>query len=216
MRDSTTRRDFLRGTATATAAATATAVGASAAATPAAAQSETDLDAWFDGVENYDGVEDMTGEDEVTIEVGAQGNGGGFAFGPAAVRIDPGTTVVWEWTGVGGSHNVATKDGAFESEMTDEEGHTFEYTADEEGVFRYVCVPHESMGMKGALVVGDTEVGAAASGGWSGTEISPGLAAVGGSVLLGILSPIAFAAFLFGRGSEEPATDAHRPELPTE
>lgn len=146
------RRAFLRGAAGAATAATCTA----AASSPAVAQSsQSAFDGWFENVSNYDGVVDMTGNSEVTISVGAQGNDGNFAFGPAAVRVDPGTTVVWEWTGDGGSHNVVAEDGSFESEMASEQGHTFERTFDEEGVFKYACSPHKAMGMKGAIVVGD-------------------------------------------------------------
>jgi len=60
----------------------------------------------------------------VTVEVGTEANGGNFGFGPAAVRVDPGTTVTWEW--VAGSHNVEAEDGSFESELTDETGFTFD------------------------------------------------------------------------------------------
>nr|WP_135806615.1 halocyanin domain-containing protein [Halorussus marinus] len=198
----TTRRDFLKGAATATAAT----VGAGAAAGGATAQSDADLSAWFEDVGNYDGVVDETGSDEVTISVGAQGNGGGFAFGPAAVRVDPGTTVVWEWTGDGGSHNVVAENGDFESELTDETGHTFEHTPEESGIVTYACSPHKTMGMKGALVVGDVEIGGASeSGGLLGSVLGdPWTAAAGGSILLGLLSPIAFAALLFGRDPDRP------------
>jgi len=202
----TTRRNFLRGAVTATAATAA----AGAAADRAAAQSDGDLSSWFEDVDNYDGVVDETGSDEVTIAVGAEGNGGAFAFGPAAVRVDPGTTVVWEWTGEGGGHNVVAENGDFESEITSDEGHTFEYTPEESGIVKYVCTPHEAMGMKGALVVGDAEVGAAgsesAAGGPLGSLLGePWTAAAGGSILLGLLSPIAFALFLFGRDPDRPA-----------
>ena len=99
----------------------------------------------------YDSLQDMTGEDSVTVEVGA---GNGLAFAPPAIRVDPGTTVTWEWTGEGGQHNVVNEGGAFESELIDEEGHTFEYTFEEDGNFLYFCQPHRGVGMKGAVVVG--------------------------------------------------------------
>jgi halocyanin-like protein len=112
-----------------------------------------DFDGWFDDVSNYDGVVDETGSSEVTVEVGAGGNGGGFAFSPAAIRVDSGTTVVWEWTGDGGNHNVSAEDGSFESETVGEAGHTFEHTFEESGTYKYACTPHKAMGMKGAVVV---------------------------------------------------------------
>jgi halocyanin-like protein len=111
------------------------------------------FDGWFDNVSNYDGVVDETGSSEVTVEVGADGNNGAFAFAPAAVKVSEGTTVVWEWTGEGGSHNVAAEDAEFESETVGEEGHTFSHTFDSAGTYKYACTPHKAMGMKGAIVV---------------------------------------------------------------
>ncbi|WP_338740958.1 halocyanin domain-containing protein [Haloplanus salilacus] len=111
------------------------------------------FDGWMDGVDNYDGVDDETGSSEVSVAVGAAGNGGNFAFDPPAIRVSSGTTVVWEWTGQGAQHNVAAEDADFESDLTQEEGFTFEHTFEESGTDRYVCTPHRSMGMKGAVVV---------------------------------------------------------------
>ncbi|NHN61511.1 halocyanin domain-containing protein [Halorussus sp. JP-T4] len=187
-----TRRQAIKAGAAATAAA-----GATGLAGPAAAQSGGDLSSWFEGVSNYDGIVDETGQSEVTVEVGAAGNNGNFAFGPAAIRVDPGTTVVWEWTGKGGSHNVAAEDGSFESEMTGSTGHTFEQTFDETGITKYACTPHKAMGMKGAVVVGDEAASSAESTG--GVTLGANEYAIGGSVLAGLLSPLAFALVLFKR-----------------
>ncbi|MFC4358719.1 halocyanin domain-containing protein [Halobium salinum] len=157
-----TRRDALRlGAGAATA---SLALGASA--STAAAQTDGASDSggsggpagWLDGVDNFDGVVDERGKSEVTVEVGTAGNGGDFGFGPAAVRVDPGTTVVWEWTGNGGSHNVVAEDGSFESELVGDAGYTFERTFDAPGFAAYYCMPHRAMGMKGAVLVGDTEL----------------------------------------------------------
>ena len=102
----------------------------------------------------YDGsIEDLTGESAPTAAVGAAGNAGDFVFNPSAVRVSTGTTVTWEWTGEGSSHDVAHEDGAFESELVAETGHVFEYTFEGTGVFRYYRTPHETSGTKGAVVV---------------------------------------------------------------
>jgi len=114
----------------------------------------SEVEEYLADVDNFDGsLEDATGQSEVTVQVGTGANGGNFGFGPAAVRIDAGTTVVWEWTGEGGSHNVADEDGDFESELVGDEGHTFEHTFEESGVSLYNCTPHKGVGMKGAVVV---------------------------------------------------------------
>lgn len=119
------------------------------------AESAGEYDGWFDGVSNYDGTVDRTGEDEVTVEVGTQANGGGNGFGPAAVEVTTGTTVVWEWTGAGGTHNVVAEDGSFQSEYATKAGTTFEHTFEEPGTYTYYCKPHLNMGMKGAVRVVD-------------------------------------------------------------
>jgi halocyanin-like protein len=104
----------------------------------------------------YEGeLADHTGESEVTIAVGGGENG--LAFDEPAVRVDPGTTIVWEWTGNGGGHNVIhdADQQAFNSgSAVSEAGFTFETTLDEEGNYVYFCDPHSSLGMWGAIVVG--------------------------------------------------------------
>lgn len=141
--------------------ATVGATGLGSTHTVAAQPDDDAFDRWFADVENYEGVVDRRGQSEVTVTVGATGNGGPFAFDPAAIRVDPGTTVIWEWTGEGGDHNVVATDGAFESDLTGEAGHTFAQTFQTETVSLYSCTPHEAMGMKGAVVVGDMSVGTA-------------------------------------------------------
>ena len=161
------RRDFMR-TAGGSAAATTAVVASSG---TVAAQEEIPEWDYIDGVDG--GEEDLRGQDEVTVEVGAPGNGGDLAFSPAGIWIDPGTTVIWEWTGDGGEHNVETVDGPadLDSELTAEAGFTYEheFTEDDEGITDYVCAPHEGLDMKGAVAVGDdvpTAEAAAGDTGW--------------------------------------------------
>ncbi|WP_144905543.1 halocyanin domain-containing protein [Halobellus captivus] len=139
-----------------------------------AQSSEADLESWFENTSNYDGVVDGTDSDAITVEVGVDANDGAFGFGPAAIRVSPGTTVTWTWTGGGGSHNVVETDGAFESDLVDAADHTFEYTFESEGTFTYSCTPHEPMGMKGAVVVGESGSGGSSDGGGSGGGESGG------------------------------------------
>jgi halocyanin-like protein len=112
---------------------------------------EPDYDGWLDDVPNYEGTADLRGESEVTVDVGT-GNDG-MRFTPPAILVDVGTEVVWEWTGQGGQHNVVDSDGAFESELVADGGHTFAHTFDEPGTYRYLCTPHQAQAMKGAVAV---------------------------------------------------------------
>ncbi|MFB6300782.1 MAG: halocyanin domain-containing protein [Halobacteriales archaeon] len=144
------------------------------AGTATAQQSEPDYDGWFTSnarggeTKNFDGTVDMTGQDEVTIEVGAQGNDGPYAFGPAAVEISPGTTVVFEWTS--DTHNILVEsqpDGAnWEGhEPIENTGFELEHTFETEGIYKYLCEPHLTLGMKGAIVVSQQGGGESSGGG---------------------------------------------------
>jgi halocyanin-like protein len=176
--DRITRRGALRATAGA-----ATAVAGAGVAGGAAAQAP-DYGGWFDDVDNYDGsTADATGQSQVTVEVGANGNGGTFAFEPPAVRIDPGTTVTFSWTS--NTHNVLVEEqpsgAGWEGHAPIEDtGFEFEHTFETEGVYTYYCEPHLSLGMKGAIVVGGEAVGGGEGGGAAG--LVP-LFTVGGGVL---------------------------------
>jgi len=170
------RREFLR---TAGGVTGATAAAASAAGPAAATEAggggggggEPDFGGYLDPVTNFDGVVDRTGQDEVTIQVGVQQGGGPFGFGPAAVKVDNGATVKWEWIGEGGQHNIVSVDDAFESELFTEAGVHFERTFEEDGVFNYFCQPHESLNMKGSVVVGSDFP--TTGGGGAATPINP-------------------------------------------
>ena len=93
---------------------------------------------------------DRTGEATVSVAVGADG---GFSFAPAHVRVDAGTTVVWEWTGYGGGHNVYAVDGSFASDLVAGAGHTYERTFETPGTLEYICTPHQTRGMGGTVEV---------------------------------------------------------------
>ena len=165
------RRRFLRGAVVASGV-------AAAGATNATAQETVSYGGWFTGqakggeVQNYDGTTvDETGSSSVTVEVGAEGNGGPYAFAPPAVRIDPGTTVTFDW--VSDTHNVVVEeqpDGAgWEGHQPIENtGFSYEHTFEAEGVYKYYCEPHLPLGMKAAIVVGDAEIAAADGGGEGG------------------------------------------------
>ncbi|GCF13136.1 hypothetical protein Harman_10710 [Haloarcula mannanilytica] len=174
------RRGFLRTAAGATA--------ASAAAGTATAQEETgtsgggggggppDFGGFLDGVGNFDGsVTDATGQDTATVEVGVEANGGAYGFGPAAIHVDNGATVQFEWTGNGGGHNVVSDgDGPLDSgSAVSSAGVNYEHTFEEDGIYPYVCVPHEGLGMKGAVVVGTDYPTQSSGGGGGGGSSGP-------------------------------------------
>lgn len=113
------------------------------------------VDDYLSDTDNYGNIRDRTGASQVTIDVGAEGNGGNFAFGPAAIAVTTGTAISWEWTGEGGQHNVVATDSSdldFRS-GDPQDNDTFEQTFETTGVGLYFCDPHRGLGMKGAVVV---------------------------------------------------------------
>jgi len=115
----------------------------------------SEVDSYLSDANGYDGsIADRTGESNPTVMVGAGDQG--LAFDPAAIRVSTGTTVTWEWTGEGGGHNVVSDDGTFssgDSDYVSEAGYTYEYTFESAGNYTYYCVPHQGLGMLGAVVV---------------------------------------------------------------
>lgn len=100
---------------------------------------------------------------EVTVNTTEDGE---QHFEPHVVHVETGGTVTW--TLESGSHTatayhpdndqprlVPEGAAAWDSGMLSESGATFEHTFEVEGVHHYYCIPHESMGMIGSVVVGD-------------------------------------------------------------
>ena len=152
-----------------------TAAVAGASGSAAAQTTEPDFGSWLDGVDG--GYQDMRGSSEVTVSVGAEGNGGALAFAPAGIWVDPGTTVQWEWTGEGGGHNVIADSGPAgldSGASVSEAGVNYEYTFEEAdaGITNYYCDPHLALGMKGAVAVG-SDVPTVETGGGGGGSSAP-------------------------------------------
>jgi len=103
---------------------------------------------------------------------------GAVEFRPTTLRVEPGTTVVWLNTNKQGHTVTATEStlpegadyfasGGFESEAAAREawanstngtlfeGQSFEHTFEVPGTYGYICIPHESGGMTGSVVVTD-------------------------------------------------------------
>ncbi|MGM0591309.1 MAG: halocyanin domain-containing protein [Halobacteriota archaeon] len=115
-----------------------------------------DFGDWLEGVDG--GYMDARGQDQVTVQVGTQGNGGPFAYTPANLWIDPGTTVTFDW--VSDTHTVTVESqpngaGWEGSPSVEDTGFSYEHTFETEGMYEYYCEPHLALGMVGGVAVGD-------------------------------------------------------------
>lgn len=101
-------------------------------------------------------MEDETDADRTLVAVGAEGNDGHFAFEPPAVQVTTETTIEWDWTGSGNEHNIVERSDYFSSgSPVSGPDKSFEISIQESGTYLYYCRPHESVGMRGAIVVVD-------------------------------------------------------------
>ncbi|MBV0925397.1 halocyanin domain-containing protein [Halomicroarcula limicola] len=133
------------------------------------AEDYPNVDEWLTETEiggaddTYDGsLTDHRDNASLTVDVGAEGNDGNFAYAPSAVVVSTGTEIRWNWTGEGNPHNVEAlpeeqlgeSDYEFSSgEPTGGSGVKYTRTLEEPGVVLYHCEPHLSLGMKGGIAV---------------------------------------------------------------
>lgn len=116
-----------------------------------------------------DAHEHTIGEPVEEIEIELITNGEGQHFLPHMVHIKKGGKVTWKLKS--GSHDTTAyhpdndkplrmpeKATPWASELMTEEGDTFEKTFDVEGVYDYLCTPHEAMGMVGRVIVGEPDM----------------------------------------------------------
>jgi plastocyanin len=168
-----TRRRMIQLTGGAAAVGLAGCVGASTNSDPSDASDGSADDQHDEGTE--DGHDDgEAGHDEAigapsdTAEVKMITEDGGYHFEPHVVRVNVGGTVTF--VNESGSHSatayhpefdqprlVPEGTDAWDSGLLMEAGATFEHTFETEGVYHYYCIPHESLGMIGSVIVGEPD-----------------------------------------------------------
>lgn len=93
----------------------------------------------------------------------------GHHFDPHIVWVETGGTVTW--TNESGSHTTTAYDPRFDqplripdtadpwdSGMISEDGVTFEWEFEVDGVYDYYCIPHDYRAMVGTVIVGDPDL----------------------------------------------------------
>lgn len=126
--------------------------------------SDSDGDSQEDHVGHGDSLEGPSASATVTMETADDGT----HFEPHVVWVEQGGTVTWELES--GSHTTTAYSEAvdrparipeeaagWDSGTLSEAGATFEHTFETAGVYDYFCVPHESTGMLGSVIVGEPQ-----------------------------------------------------------
>lgn len=80
-------------------------------------------------------------------------------FNPIGLYVEPGTTVRFEIEA--GSHSATAYEDRVPAEASPFDSGvisdgSFDYTFDTPGTYDYYCIPHQSMGMVGRIIVGET------------------------------------------------------------
>jgi plastocyanin len=151
-RRSLRRRSILR--------AGATALAATSVAGCLGATGDTGADLTTDETTDSGTTVESSPDHTATVTVGPDGE---LRFAPETLVVPPGTKLTWVWKS--DTHNIAVREKPDDVEWTGTEGtagdvfdaghehsHTFETT----GTYEYVCVPHETVGMKGNVVVSES------------------------------------------------------------
>jgi halocyanin-like protein len=211
------RREFLTAAGGSAAATTAVAAGSAAAqeGEGGGGSTQPDWGGYLSGA-NVNSFTDARGQSEVTVTVGAGSQG--LAFDPTGLWVDPGTTVTWEWNGEGGGHNVILEEGPASGldsgAPVAEAGTTYSYTFENGGINNYYCQPHQSLGMLGAVAVGN-DVPTVQVGGGGGEkeleELGVPIQAhwVGSATILGIIVTVIYTFYILKYG-ESPNTGTGR------
>ncbi len=92
---------------------------------------------------------EMDDQGRYVIEVGPDGLN---TFAIRFAKVPVGATVVWTYAGGAEPHNVKADDGSFENPIS-ADAWEFEHTFTEAGTYGYHCVPHQSVGMVGEILV---------------------------------------------------------------
>ncbi|WP_336339639.1 cupredoxin domain-containing protein [Haloarcula brevis] len=119
-----------------------------------------------DEAHGHDTVSEPKAAREVAVNTARTGDSTEYHFNPHVTWVEPGGTVTWVLES--GTHTatayhpgndqprlVPEGTEAWDSGTLSEEGETFEHTFETEGVYHYLCTPHESFGMIATVIVGE-------------------------------------------------------------
>ena len=114
----------------------------------------------------HDLVSEPSASREVAVNTARSEGSTEYHFDPHVTWVEAGGTVTWRLES--GTHTatayhsendqprlVPEGTDAWDSGMLSEEGETFEHTFETEGVYHYLCKPHEQFGMVATVIVGE-------------------------------------------------------------
>ncbi len=93
------------------------------------------------------------GSADRSIEVLMQDDGGNYIYDPAEITVATGETLELVLTSQNEFHSFTVDDLGIDVEVEAGETDKLVFTFDEPGTYDFICLPHESLGMVGQIIV---------------------------------------------------------------
>jgi plastocyanin len=93
------------------------------------------------------------GSADRSLEVVMQDEGGNYMYSPTEITVSRGETLELVLVSQNEFHSFTADDLDIDVEVEAGESDTLVFTFDQPGTFDFICVPHESLGMVGQIIV---------------------------------------------------------------
>jgi plastocyanin len=102
--------------------------------------------------EHHHELEEPPGE-VVEVKLQDPGVSGSYAFDPSELVFTVGDTITFKLTSEAEFHTFTVDDLGIDASVIAHEEATLTFTFQETGTFELICIPHESLGMVGTIIV---------------------------------------------------------------
>ncbi len=90
---------------------------------------------------------------EFTVDLNDSGGRGPFAFDPFDLNFSAGEAVSFTFVGESVFHTFTVEELGIDVDVDGGETVSFEFTFDEQGTYRLICIPYQALGMIGTITV---------------------------------------------------------------
>jgi plastocyanin len=100
-----------------------------------------------------DTVASTAGSSDRSLDVVMQDEGGNYAYSPVEITVSTGETLELVLTSQNEFHSFTVDDLDIDLEVEAGETEELVFTFDKPGTYDFICIPHESLGMVGQIIV---------------------------------------------------------------
>ncbi len=99
------------------------------------------------------GNPDITEGTPIAVRLQDPGGSGVYAYDPGTITVSAGEPVIFTLVSESEFHTFTIAEFGLDAQVEANESLSFGFQFDEPGTYNLVCIPHESLGMVGAVVV---------------------------------------------------------------